>query len=55
MTKNVLTTEPAIGKLGPGATVLVDDGTCPAGQIKQLTGGNMGKGQARQRSCIPRN
>ena len=54
-TKNVLTAEPAIGKLGPGATVLVDDGTCPAGQVKQLTGGNMAKGQARLRSCVPRN
>jgi uncharacterized caspase-like protein len=54
-TNKVLTEEPAIGKLPPGASVLVDDGTCPAGQIKEVIGGNITTGQARQRQCVPRN
>lgn len=32
--------EPAMGQLREGQVVLVDDGSCPAGQIKQVTGGN---------------
>jgi uncharacterized caspase-like protein len=54
-TKEILKQEPAVGKLPTGASVLVDDGTCPAGQIKQVVGGNIVTGQARLRSCIPRN
>jgi uncharacterized caspase-like protein len=55
LTRDVLKQEPAIGKLPPGASVLVDDGTCPAGQIKQVVGGNIVTGQPRLRSCVPRN
>ena len=36
----VLKNEPTEGQLGQGKRVLVDDGTCPAGQIKEVTGGN---------------
>jgi hypothetical protein len=36
----VLKKEPPMGLLREGETVLVDDGTCPAGQIKQVVGGN---------------
>jgi class 3 adenylate cyclase len=50
----ILKTEPAIGQLPTGATALVDDGTCPAGQIKQIVGGNITTGAPRLRSCIPR-
>src|SRR5262249_49416593 len=50
----ILKTEPAIVQLPAGATALVDDGTCPAGQIKQIVGGNVTTGQPRLRSCIPR-
>lgn len=32
-----LPSEPA--EIAPGQRVLVDDGTCPGGQIKELTGG----------------
>jgi hypothetical protein len=32
--------EPAPGELRGGETVLVDDGSCPAGKIKQVTGGD---------------
>jgi uncharacterized caspase-like protein len=55
LTRNIVKQEPAIGKLPPGASVLVDDGTCPAGQIKQLIGGNVTTGQPRLRSCVARN
>jgi uncharacterized caspase-like protein len=55
LTRDVLRQEPAIGKLPPGASVLVDDGTCPAGQIKQVVGGNIVTGQPRLRSCVARN
>jgi len=50
----ILKTEPAIGQLPTGATALVDDATCPSGQIKQIVGGNVTTGQPRLRSCIPR-
>jgi hypothetical protein len=46
-------TEPPIGQLPPGAKVLIDDGTCPVGQLKQVVGGNTATGQARLRSCVP--
>lgn len=58
----VLPREPASGQLSPGETVLVDDGSCPPGQIKQVVGGsNQGKaggsnrqGAPRTRACVPR-
>jgi hypothetical protein len=53
--------EPPEGALRAGQKVLVDDGTCPPGQIKQVTGGgNISKGQSvaggsrRQTACINR-
>ena len=53
-TAQILTTEPAVGQLPAGARVLIDDGTCPAGQLKQVTGSNDAAGQPRLRSCVPR-
>jgi hypothetical protein len=55
----VLKRAPPMGGLKPGQVVLVDDGTCPAGQIKQLTGGDHvkagGKQHAERKSrCVPR-
>jgi hypothetical protein len=55
----ILKTEPRMGTLREGQVVLVDDGTCPAGQIKQVIGGNhveVGgfKQIKRHRRCIPR-
>ena len=32
--------EPPMGQLKPGQTVLVDDGSCRKGQIKQAVGGD---------------
>ena len=48
-----------MGQLREGQVVLVDDGSCPAGQIKQVTGGNHVKAGGfkqivRTRTCIPR-
>lgn len=38
-----------------GQRVLVDDGSCPAGQIKEVSGSQMtSHGVARVRKCIPR-
>jgi hypothetical protein len=55
----MLKQEPAMGGLREGQTVMVDDGTCPKGQIKLVTGGNhkqVGgtKDIRRTTSCIPR-
>ena len=50
----IVKVEPAVGQLPTGAKVLVDDGSCPAGKIKQVVGGNTTIGQARARSCVPR-
>jgi hypothetical protein len=49
----ILKQEPAQGTLRPGATALVDDGTCGAGKIKQVTGGD-GKGSPRKKACVAR-
>ena len=51
--------EPAMGALREGEVVLVDDGSCPAGQIKRVVGGNHTKVGGtkqviRQSSCVPR-
>jgi hypothetical protein len=55
----VLQTEPPMGQLREGQTVLVDDGSCPVGQIKQVIGGNhvrVGgtKHIVRTYKCIPK-
>lgn len=44
-----------IGDLRLGQRVLVDDGSCPAGQIKEVLGSQMtATGVLRTRKCIPR-
>ena len=50
--------EPDMGKMRPGERLLVDDGSCPAGQMKLVIGGNHVKvgGNAqveRTRRCVP--
>ena len=38
-----------------GQRILVDDGSCPAGQIKEVSGAQMTtEGVVRTRKCIPR-
>ena len=51
--------EPATGMLKPGERVLVDDRSCPAGQIKEVIGGDHTKAGGKQqierrRRCIPK-
>jgi len=47
--------EQDIGDLRLGQRVLVDDGTCPAGQVKEVRGSKMtGTGVARTSTCVPR-
>lgn len=45
---------PRDGTLSPGEVVLVDDGRCPAGEVKQVTGGNKAKKIPRDVRCVPR-
>ena len=44
---------PPNGTIAYGHVVYVDDGTCPAGQIKKLTGGNMALNIPRKVECAP--
>jgi hypothetical protein len=47
--------EQDIPDLRLGQRVLVDDGSCPAGQIKEVAGSQMTTtGVVRTRKCIPR-
>jgi hypothetical protein len=38
----VVKQEPFDGKMLPGAVILVDDGSCGKGRIKEVTGGEVG-------------
>lgn len=56
-----LTQEPPAGQLRPGTRALVDDGACPAGQIKEVVdvatrppAGSRVAGVRRIRHCIRR-
>ena len=47
--------EQDITDLKLGQRVQVDDGTCPAGQVKEVRGAKMtDKGVARTSACVPR-
>ena len=47
--------EQDIGNLRLGQRIKVDDGTCPAGQVKEISGSKMTPtGVERTRKCIPR-
>ena len=55
----VLKRDPAMGALKLGQRVLVDDGSCPKAQIREVVGGDhikVGGTQRieRQKRCIPR-
>jgi hypothetical protein len=59
--QGIMRREPAAGQLRAGDIVFVDDGTCPKGQIKKVTGGsNVGNnvagmvGRNRHKECIKR-
>jgi hypothetical protein len=56
LAQNVLKTDPPNGALSTGTSVLVDDGSCPKGQIKKLTRvGSMSnaEGGYRKKECVP--
>lgn len=47
--------EQDIGELRLGQRIKVDDGTCPAGQIKEISGTRItSTGITRSQKCIPR-
>jgi hypothetical protein len=47
--------EQDIGDLRLGQRIKVDDGTCPAGQVKEISGAKMTSGGiVRAQKCIPR-
>ncbi|MGY3482667.1 hypothetical protein ACVW1C_000550 [Bradyrhizobium sp. USDA 4011] len=47
--------ETDIVDLRVGQRILVDDGSCPAGQIKQVIGAKLSQnGVVRTQSCVPR-
>jgi hypothetical protein len=55
----ILKHDPPPGSLRYGESVLVDDGSCPKGTIKELTGGNNvgpahAGGVSRVKRCVPR-
>ena len=51
--KAVLTEEPRDGDLAHREVVYVDDGVCPAGELKRVTGRSLGRGIERKRDCVP--
>ena len=54
--QTVVKQEPFEGNMVPGSVILVDDGTCGKGKIKQVTGGEVGamNPRPRTRKCIPK-
>jgi hypothetical protein len=52
----VVKQEPLEGKMSPGQVLLVDDGTCGKGRIKEVTGGEVApiNYRPRTRRCIAR-
>ena len=51
----LLTREPSAADLRLGQRVYVDDGTCPQGQVKEVTGARLGSaGVERTRKCVAR-
>lgn len=45
---------PQNGSVRQGEVVYLDDGRCPAGEIKKIIGGNQKTGVARQVECVKR-
>jgi len=50
----VLKEMPAKGVLRLGEVIYVDDGKCPVGEVKKITGGNQKTGVGRQVECVKR-
>jgi hypothetical protein len=45
---------PKEGDIPYGKVVLVDDGTCPKGEVKEVTGGSRAKAIPRKTRCVKR-
>ncbi len=55
MAADHVSTEQNIVNLRLGQRIQVDDGTCPAGQIKEISGSKMSStGVVRTQKCVPR-
>lgn len=54
MAQRVVKNVPPEGALKPGQRVLVDDGTCPSGQIREIVGGSFAPRLPRSDRCIAR-
>lgn len=62
--QQILRAEPPPGQLKSGETVLVDDGRCPAGQVREVSAARQQKVRdtlsaaappaSRSRRCVPR-
>lgn len=53
--QSIVPRERDIGELRLGQRVMVDDGSCPAGQIKEVQGAQMtATGVVRTRKCVAR-
>jgi hypothetical protein len=52
--QQILKKEPPIPALKEGQRILVDNGSCPAGQVQEIRGGNVVKHIARNYRCVPR-
>lgn len=50
----ILKEVPADGVVRRGDIVYVDDGKCPAGEVKKIIGGDRQAGVKRQVSCVKR-
>lgn len=50
----ILKQEPAAGQLRRGQIVYVDDGKCPRGEVKEITGGSREKSVPRKVRCVKR-
>jgi len=46
--------EPPKGTIPLGKIVYVDDGTCPSGEVKEMTGGSLQRSIPRQVRCVKR-
>jgi hypothetical protein len=50
----ILRSEPPRLAMHPNQVILVDDGSCPQGQIQQVHAGHSQTGQQRTKQCILR-
>lgn len=51
-TRDTYSEEPPVGTLKVGEVILVDDGSCPQGQVLEVTAGNRALLLDRKRRCV---